>query len=70
VSMKNSIDDVGNRTRDFPAFSVVFHPTASPRGIPMNTADNITMDVKHGDRVMEFGINQNVGNFFCYVSCG
>jgi hypothetical protein len=28
--MKNFIDTMGNRTRDFPAFSAVPQPTASP----------------------------------------
>ena len=31
VSMKNSIDTIGNRTRDFPACSAVPQPSAPPR---------------------------------------
>jgi len=30
--MKNSNDTMGNRTRDLPACSAVFQPTAPPRG--------------------------------------
>jgi hypothetical protein len=33
MSMKNSNDTIGNRTRDFPACSAVPQPTASPRKI-------------------------------------
>jgi len=29
--MKNSNDTIGNQTRDFPSFSAVPRPTASPR---------------------------------------
>jgi hypothetical protein len=31
MSMKNSNDTIGNRTRDLPACGVVFQPTAPPR---------------------------------------
>jgi hypothetical protein len=31
MSMKNSIDTIGNRTRDLPACSAVPQPTAPPR---------------------------------------
>jgi len=31
MSMKNSSDAIGNRTRDLPAFSAVPQPTAPPR---------------------------------------
>jgi hypothetical protein len=31
MSMKNSNDTIGNRTRDFPACSAVPQPTALPR---------------------------------------
>jgi len=29
--MKNSNDNIGNRTRDLPSYSVASHPTALPR---------------------------------------
>jgi hypothetical protein len=31
MSMKNSSDTIGNRTRDIPAFSAMLQPTVKPR---------------------------------------
>jgi hypothetical protein len=35
MSVKNSNDTIGNRTRDLPACSAVPQPTAPPRGPPI-----------------------------------
>jgi len=37
--MKNSIDTIGNRTRDLPACSAVPQPTALPRAPALNTQE-------------------------------
>jgi hypothetical protein len=39
MSMKNSNDTIGNRTRDLPAYSAVPQQTAPPRGTPTNAHD-------------------------------
>ena len=51
--MKNSIDTIGNRTRDLPICSAVPQPTAPPRGPDAtigegNYSRHFTGDMKHG----------------------
>jgi len=39
MSTKNSIDTIGNRTRDLPACSAVPQPTAPPRALSRDVMD-------------------------------
>ena len=43
MSMKNSSDTIGNRTRNLPASSAVTQPTAPPRAPPHRTVQEITV---------------------------
>jgi hypothetical protein len=43
MSMKNSIDTLGNRTRDPPACGVVPQPTAPPRAPTLHTVADLKL---------------------------
>jgi len=48
MSMKNSNDTIGNRTRDLPTCSAVPQPTAPPRALQdVKWGDNIKTDFKN-----------------------
>ena len=47
MSMKNSIDTIGNRTRDLPACSTVPHPTVPPRAPRSRVPVTVIMYIYH-----------------------
>jgi hypothetical protein len=58
MSMKNPNDNIGNRTRDLPACSVLPHPTVAPQ---VNT---------HCEYIQSNGLGKGIGVRIYYRGCG
>jgi hypothetical protein len=56
MSMKNSNDTIGNRTRDLPACSAVPQPTAPPRA-PVGYITSLK--IPYYDRALKFYLRHN-----------
>jgi len=57
MSIKNSNDTIGNRTRDLPACSAVPQPTAPPAACPHNYIHSVALKVTGGMLLRNAGTN-------------